>query len=204
MDFFKRYGAIGPSQQQSPSETIQRLADRVETSTLLEDKKAAVLGLKGLSREYRKLLKEDNDDQNLLKAILETLITLCTRDSPRGETPNVGAATSDVASQFSQTILDDGDDVISTMLELLGDADFYVRYNTVQLLGTLHLHSGEELQKRVLVSPMGVGRLVDLLSDQRDIIRNEGIQLLIAMTETNADIQKIVAFENAFDRLLGI
>ncbi|KAJ2523991.1 Vesicle-mediated ER to Golgi transport protein, partial [Coemansia sp. RSA 1937] len=54
MDFFKRYGAIGPSQQQSPSETIQRLADRVETSTLLEDKKAAVLGLKGLSREYRK------------------------------------------------------------------------------------------------------------------------------------------------------
>ncbi|KAJ2643664.1 Vesicle-mediated ER to Golgi transport protein, partial [Coemansia sp. RSA 1285] len=36
------------------------------------------------------------------------------------------------------------------------------------------------------------------------IIRNEGIQLLIAMTENNADIQKIVAFESAFDLLLGI
>ncbi|KAJ2314567.1 Vesicle-mediated ER to Golgi transport protein [Coemansia sp. RSA 2705] len=216
MDFFKRYGSIGPSQQQSPSETIQRLADRVETSTLLEDKRAAVLSLKGLSREYRKetgeaalgallkVLKENSEDQNLLKAVLETLTNLCARDSPRGGTSNVGAAAGDIAAQFSQTILDDGDDIISTLLELLGDADFYVRYYTVQLLGTLHMHAGEDLQKRVLVSPTGVGRLVDLLSDQRDIIRNEGIQLLIAMTETNADIQKIVAFENAFDRLLGI
>ncbi|KAJ1826597.1 Vesicle-mediated ER to Golgi transport protein [Coemansia sp. RSA 2599] len=217
MDFFKRYSSIGSQQQQSASETIQRLADRVETSTLLEDKRAAVLSLKGLSREYKEevgdaaltpllnSLKEDSEDHNLLKAILETLTNLCARDKPAGDSFDVGAASGqDAASRFSQTILNDGDDVISTFLELLGDADFYIRYYTVQLLGALHMHSGEELQKRVLVSPMGVGRLVDLLSDQRDIIRNEGIQLLIAMTESNADIQKIVAFENAFDHLLGI
>ncbi|ORX70678.1 hypothetical protein DL89DRAFT_266846 [Linderina pennispora] len=66
------------------------------------------------------------------------------------------------------------------------------------------MYSGEQVQQAVLVSPTGVGRLVDLLTDQRDIIRNEGIQLLIAMTESNADIQKIVAFENAFDHLLAI
>ncbi|KAJ2724299.1 Vesicle-mediated ER to Golgi transport protein [Coemansia sp. Benny D115] len=220
MDFFKRYSSIGSQQQQSPSETIQRMADRVETSTLLEDKKAAVLGLKGLSREKQykeavgdaaliallKLLKEGNEDQNLTKAILETLVNLCARDTPKGdESVDVGAASdAPAAAKFSQQILDDTDDIISTFLELLGEADFYVRYYTVQLLGTLHLHSGEELQKRVLVSPMGVGRLVDLLSDQREIIRIEGIQLLIAMTESNADIQKIVAFENAFDYLLGI
>ncbi|KAJ2816230.1 Vesicle-mediated ER to Golgi transport protein, partial [Coemansia erecta] len=216
MDFFKRYGAIGPSQQQTPSEAIQRLADRVETSTLLEDKKAAVFSLKGLSRDYRKetgeaaltgllkVLKEECDDQNLLKAVLETLTNLCSRDSVHGGTSDVGAAADDVAAKFSQVILDDDEDVISPLLELLGDADYAVRYNAVQLLGMLHVHAGEELQKRVLVSPTGVGRLVDLLSDQRDIIRNEGIQLLIAMTQSNADIQKIVAFENAFDRLLGI
>ncbi|KAJ2608004.1 Vesicle-mediated ER to Golgi transport protein, partial [Coemansia sp. RSA 1365] len=216
MDFFKRYGSIGASQQQSASETIQRLADRVETSTLLEDKRAAVLSLKGLSREYRKdvgeaslpallkVLKEDSEDQNLLKAVLETLTNLCMREVSSGVSQEFGVSTNDSSAQFSQTILDDSDDIISTLLELLGDADFYVRYYTVQLLGTLHTHLGEELQKRVLVSPTGVGRLVDLLSDQRDIIRNEGIQLLIAMTEDNADIQKIVAFENAFDHLLGI
>ncbi|KAJ1998607.1 Vesicle-mediated ER to Golgi transport protein [Coemansia thaxteri] len=217
MDFFKRYGAIGGNQPQSPADTIQRMADRAETSTLLEDKRAAVLGLKGLSREYRvdvgeaalgallKVLKEDSEDQNLLKAVLETLNNLCVRESPRGEASEASAVQADLAAdRFSQAILRDSDDVISTFLGLLGDADFYIRYYTVQLLGTLHTCSGDELQKRVLVSPTGVGRLVDLLSDQRDIIRNEGIQLLIAMTKSNADIQKIVAFENAFDRLLGI
>ncbi|KAJ2046385.1 Vesicle-mediated ER to Golgi transport protein [Coemansia sp. S16] len=217
MDFFKRYGAIGGSQPQSPTETIQRMADRAETSTLLEDKRAAVLGLKGLSREYKKavgevaldtllkVLKEDSEDHNLLKAILETLNNLCARDSPGGASPETGATLVDpVADKFSQAILHDSDDVISIFLGLLGDADFYVRYYTVQLLSALHMCAGEELQQRVLVSPTGVGRLVDLLSDQRDIIRNEGIQLLIAMTRSNADIQKIVAFENAFDYLLGI
>ncbi|KAJ2887566.1 Vesicle-mediated ER to Golgi transport protein, partial [Coemansia aciculifera] len=217
MDFFKRYGAIGGSQPQSPTETIQRMADRAETSTLLEDKRAAVLGLKGLSREYTedvgdvaldtllKVLKEDNEDHNLLKAILETLNNLCARDPPKGEALEAGAVPANpVADKFSQVILHDSDDVISIFLGLLGDADFYVRYYTVQLLSALHACSGEELQQRVLVSPTGVGRLVDLLSDQRDIIRNEGIQLLIAMTKSNADIQKIVAFENAFDHLLGI
>ncbi|KAJ1895019.1 Vesicle-mediated ER to Golgi transport protein [Kickxella alabastrina] len=217
MDFFKRYGAIGAQQQQSPSETIQRMADTVETSTLLEDRRAAVLGLKGLTRDYReevgdaalpallKALKEDSEDQNMLKAILEMLTNFSTRNSPKGDALDVGNGSSDpVADKFSQVILDDKDDVISTFLELLGDSYYYVRYYTVQLLGALHKYSGEELQKRVLISPMGVGRLVDLLSDQHEFVRIEGIQLLIAMTESNADIQKIVAFENAFDYLLNI
>lgn len=165
-----------------------------------------------------KALKEDDGDQNLLKAVLETLTNLCTHDSssPAVNDNNAGGgdphhqsvagaqSNNSAADKFSLVILQDKEDVISTFLELLGDSDFYIRYYTVQLLGALHVCSGEELQQRVLVSPTGVGRLVDLLSDQRDIIRNEGIQLLIAMTRQNADIQKIVAFENAFDRLLGI
>ncbi|KAJ1955708.1 Vesicle-mediated ER to Golgi transport protein, partial [Dipsacomyces acuminosporus] len=151
-----------------------------------------------------KVLKEDSEDQNSVKAVLETLTNLCTRETPRGDAAESAAITSDpISDKFAQSIIDDGDN-ISTFLELLGDADFYVRFYTVQLLGALHMYSGEQLQNAVLVSPTGVGRLVDLLSDQRDIIRNEGIQLLIAMTESNADIQKIVAFENAFDHLLGI
>jgi len=34
--------------------------------------------------------------------------------------------------------------------------------------------------------------------------RIEGLLLLISLTESNADLQKIVAFENAFERLLAI
>ena len=36
------------------------------------------------------------------------------------------------------------------------------------------------------------------------ILMIEGLLLLISLTETNADIQKIVAFENAFERLFAI
>ncbi|KAF9404858.1 hypothetical protein BGZ94_003905 [Podila epigama] len=49
-----------------------------------------------------------------------------------------------------------------------------------------------------------MSRLMALLDDRREIIRNEGLLLLISLTESNADLQKIVAFENAFERLLGI
>lgn len=49
-----------------------------------------------------------------------------------------------------------------------------------------------------------LSRLIDLLDDSREIIRNAGLLLLLALTKSNAEIQKIVAFENAFEKLLGI
>ncbi|KAM6401763.1 general vesicular transport factor p115 isoform 6-T6 [Pluvialis apricaria] len=51
---------------------------------------------------------------------------------------------------------------------------------------------------------MGVSRLMDLLADSREVIRNDGVLLLQQLTKSNAAIQKIVAFENAFERLLDI
>lgn len=55
MDFFRQgYNAIrGPQgQPQSVDETIEKLADCLETATLLEDRRAGVLSLKGLVRDY--------------------------------------------------------------------------------------------------------------------------------------------------------
>jgi hypothetical protein len=56
MDFISRgyKGLMGDKgQPQSVVETIEKLSDRANYATLLEDRRAAVLGLKGLSREYR-------------------------------------------------------------------------------------------------------------------------------------------------------
>lgn len=52
--------------------------------------------------------------------------------------------------------------------------------------------------------PVGVSRLMDLLSDPREIIRYEGLLLINNLTKANANIQKIVAFENAFERAMEI
>lgn len=46
--------------------------------------------------------------------------------------------------------------------------------------------------------------MMDLLADSREVIRNDGLLLLQQLTKGNAAIQKIVAFENAFERLLDI
>jgi len=43
-----------------------------------------------------------------------------------------------------------------------------------------------------------------LLDDTREVIRNEAILVLISLVANNLDLQKIVAFENAFERLLEI
>lgn len=90
------------------------------------------------------------------------------------------------------------------LLDNLSNHDFYIRFSILQLLSTLQSHRPVPLQDNILASGMGVSRLMDLLDDRREIIRNEVLLLLIAITEQNAEIQKIVAFENAFDRLFHI
>ncbi len=55
MDFFSRgYTALRGErgQLQSADETIEKLADCLETATLLEDRRAGVLSLKGLVRDW--------------------------------------------------------------------------------------------------------------------------------------------------------
>ena len=55
----------------------------------------------------------------------------------------------------------------------------------------------------VLASPMGVVRLMDMMNE-REAIRNEALLLLIGLARSSQDIQKIAAFEGAFERLLKI
>ncbi len=90
------------------------------------------------------------------------------------------------------------------MLDILAEVDFYVRFNSIAFLTTLLQTATQKLQDAILTSPLGISRLIDLLNDHREIIRNEGLLLLIELTKSNADIQKIVAFENAFDRVFTI
>ncbi|KAG0019763.1 hypothetical protein BGZ80_005304 [Entomortierella chlamydospora] len=185
-------------QHHSASETVDRLCERIEHGTLLEDRRAAVLALKACSREHKrdigsrgvlvlcKVLRQDFMDVDISKAVLETLTVLCQADMDREETR-------DFALEMSNAVLQDANNV-TILLEMLEENDFYIRFHIVSLLSTLVLNNAERLQECILTSPMGMSRLMDLLDDRREIIRNE----------SNADLQKIVAFENAFERLLAI
>jgi hypothetical protein len=55
----------------------------------------------------------------------------------------------------------------------------------------------------VLAYPMGVVRLMDMMA-QREVVRNEALLLMIVLAHGNAEVQKIAAFEGAFERLFSI
>lgn len=73
---------------QTAYETITKLCDRLLHSNLIEDRRTAVLGLKGFSRDYRETvaagalkgliaaLQKDHEDPETCRATLETLIVL--------------------------------------------------------------------------------------------------------------------------------
>ncbi|ORZ13357.1 p115 like vesicle tethering protein [Lobosporangium transversale] len=195
-------------QHQTGSEIIDRLCERIEHATLLEDRRAAVLALKSCSREHKRdvgtrgvlvlcnMLRRDSMDIDICKAVLETLTVLCQPDTDR-------EGTIEFALEMSNAIMKDASDV-AILLDMLEENDFYIRFHVVSLLSTLVLNNAARLQECILTSPIGMSRLIALLDDRREIIRNEGLLLLISLTESNADLQKIVAFENAFERLLAI
>ena len=79
----------------------------------------------------------------------------------------------------------------------------------------------ERTQECVYTAPLGVSRLVAILEDKREAVRSgrallcllpkdvadivvEGLLLLTALTPSSPDLQKLVAFENAFDRVFAI
>ncbi|KAG0166470.1 hypothetical protein DFQ28_008174 [Apophysomyces sp. BC1034] len=210
MDFFTRgYSALRGErgQPQSADETIERLADCLETATLLEDRRAGVLSLKGLVRDWPeevgnkslpalvKVLHTDYKDADVTKSLLETLTVLCT--------VHTQSSHDDRGYQFTDYLTEDSRNV-TILLDILEEYDFYVRFNTIKLLSVLLINRIQRIQECILTSPMGITRLVDLLDDKRDIIRNESLLLLIALTRNNTEIQKLVTFQATFEKLLAI
>jgi intracellular protein transport protein USO1 len=61
---------------------------------------------------------------------------------------------------------------LHALLNLLSVHHFYVRYFSLQLLATFLANRTDVVQKYVLSAPGGLGRLVEILDDSRDIIRN--------------------------------
>lgn len=51
---------------------------------------------------------------------------------------------------------------------------------------------------------MGVIKLMDLLSDKHEVVRNEALLLLVGLSHTSTEVKRIAAFEGVFERLLAI
>ncbi|KAG8014715.1 hypothetical protein GBF38_003325, partial [Nibea albiflora] len=140
-------------------------------------------------------------DSEILGYALDTLYNIICNDEEEEQDENAQKQADDLGAQFTDTFIQDPEHV-TLLLTLLEEFDFHVRWPGVKLLTALLKNQGVQVQGIILVSPMG--ELMDLLADSREVIRNDGLLLLQQLTKSNAAIQKIVAFENAFERLLDI
>uniref|UniRef100_A0A336LCV1 CSON008957 protein n=1 Tax=Culicoides sonorensis TaxID=179676 RepID=A0A336LCV1_CULSO len=215
MNFLKSVlGSAETDNEPSGAETVERLVDRVESSTMLEDRRDAVRALKALSKKYRvevgaqgmnaliQVLENDRSDPEILGFTLDTLCNIISPDQFEEELDNP-MVTCNIGEQFTEMFIKRTENV-SLVLGYLEEYDFRVRWSAVKLLTGLVENKVKEIQEVVLVSPMAVSKLMDLLNDSREVIRNDALLLLIQLTKGNANIQKIVAFENAFDRLMDV
>ncbi|XP_032091106.1 general vesicular transport factor p115 isoform X2 [Thamnophis elegans] len=200
-------GGQSPGPQPSGADTIQKLCDRVASSTLLEDRRDAKyrleVGIQAMSHLIN-VLQTDRSDSEIIGYALDTLCNIMSNDLEEEEQEeNSQKQTEDFGSQFTEIFIKQHEN-ITLLLTYLEEFDFHVRWPGVKLLTVLLKQQGPQVQQIILVSPMGVSRLMDLLADSREVIRNDGVLLLQQLTKSNAAIQKIVAFENAFERLLDI
>ena len=60
------------------------------------------------------------------------------------------------------------------------------------------------VEKSILGCPMGLQKLVDVLRDNREEVRNEMLLLLRSLTRRNQEICKFIAFQDGYDILIAI
>ncbi|XP_076386983.1 general vesicular transport factor p115 isoform X4 [Megachile rotundata] len=219
MEYFKSslksvLGSTPVENESSGADTVERLVDRLQSSTLLSDRRDACRALKALSRTYR--VEVGTRGMDVLRQILEmdrtdceiiglSLDTLCNITNPKvfEEEVDKHGPKNKIGEQFTEIFIKNTDSV-GLVLALLEEFEFKVRWPALKLLMHLSTNRLKDIQEIILVSPMGVSKLMDLLGDSREVIRNDALLLLIQLTKGNANIQKIVAFENAFDRIFDV
>ncbi|KAI1382755.1 p115 like vesicle tethering protein [Hypoxylon trugodes] len=195
--------------KQSVSETITILSGRLSSATLLEDRRAAILGLRSFAKEYpasvasgalRSLigsLSKDGEDVDTVKVVLETLLMLF---NPNPDSPEASEEIALwLADEFTQR-----QENITLLLDFLETNDFYSCLYSLQLLLAILSARTERTEICVFTAPLGISRLVAVLDDRRDAVRNEALTLLTYLTPSSPDIQKLVAFSNVFGRAFTI
>lgn len=94
---------------------------------------------------------------------------------------------------------------VTCLLDLLDGRHGHVVILVIMFLrGVLGTRRAGELQHTILNNPRCVDRILEKLTDARDFIRNEVLLLLEAVADDNPAIQNIIAFNQGFEKLLGI
>lgn len=215
-----RYVAGGESDAQN---VVPRLVDRIKTSVLPADRRAAIQQLIDAAKQSPKrqkqvgelaikvvyaVLEQDNEYDDTIKVTLELLIAICGTLEPPSD-PEVAqkvdlkqfeASTAEAAKQNADMFLALPDS-ISLLLQQLVKDDFYIKFGAIELFTAMAANSRPVLQAALLSSPQGVTRICDLLDDSHRHIRSNAVLLLSMLCDQSSEICKIVAFGGVLEKL---
>lgn len=205
-------GILAPLPDASLLAGVQQLTARLRAATTPDERCRVVKTLRthahsrATHEELGKAIPELVDvlklERSNLDAVCDALETLYLICKPVPPEENEGAAGYVELYNAGQFVEEEG--YVGVLLALLEEKESYVRLNTAQLLTTLIQQKASTLQEYILRAQMGVSRLMDLLVDHRESVRNEGLLLLTHLAHSNQEIQKIVAFEGAFEKLFFV
>lgn len=163
--------------------------ERLLNSTLLNDRRDACRALKALSKKYRvevgaqgmdailTSLEADRIDSELVSYALESLLNITSPDLLEDE----DASLSTMGEQFTEIIAKKPDN-LTMLLSFMEEYDFRIRLPVIRLVTNLLINRPKDVQEILLVSPMGVSKIMDLLTDSREVVRNDVSQLFPFVT----------------------
>ena len=151
------------------------------------------------------VLKTDQTDSEIISYVLETFSNIFCPDEFEEEIipENQRDDFTGVGEGFSEMFLK-SEENLPLLLEFLEEFDFKIRRPAISALNYLLTNCPRTLQAQILNSHTGVSKLMDVLGETREVLRNDALIVLFKLTKGNSNIQKIVAFENAFDKLMEI
>lgn len=226
-------GLLSQPRLQTADTAIYTLCDRLSHSLLIEDRKAAVLALRGMAHENRELvasnglqgllevLIKDSHDSAAAKATLETLLILFNTQTRRKTATKryvsalVQNKNKEVSAEPQESVAGDislwltdrllhSQDALDRVLELTATKeDPFAAVYALQLVSVMAYNRPLEAKQAMMTSG-GIASLVSALGSVQNMVRDEALLLLIALTAENLDLQKLVAFEGGFDKAFQI
>lgn len=200
---------------QDRRDAIKMLTEAAKTSPQ-QQVEVGELGLKVLYA----VLEQDIDYDETIKAALDLLIVIC----GRLDTPQITANQSEHPEQHSEAlesnkVFDEATaraaatnvdvflglpNALALLLQLLERGDFYVKFDTIELLTAMAANSKHTLQVAVLEAAEGVTRICELLDDNQRHIRSNVVLLLSTLCEESSEICKIIVFGGVLEKLFRL
>lgn len=198
------------------SPEIRLVVERVQFATLLGERKSAVsalhevasrvssspgthaaLGFEAIPVVLHALISDPRDTE-LMEAMLEFLQQVVAT-SPATATALLEPMSSSAHSAFGAPTSG-----IEICLELLQDPSPWIRGPTVTLVKCLQEAEQKGFAAAVLACKEGLRRLLEVVEDKREHIRDAALQVLVKLTEREKNVQQFLAFEDGFVRLFEI